>query len=44
VSLIDDRLAIGSIIFEFVYDTIPPKEKYYLIIGITGDKIALGTV
>ena len=42
--LTDDRLSIGSIIFEFVTDTHPPKDKYYIIIGFTNDKIALGTV
>jgi hypothetical protein len=39
-----DYLAAGSIIFEFVYTTTPPKPKYYIIIGISEDKVALGTV
>jgi hypothetical protein len=32
------------VIYEYVYDTHPPKQKFYVIIGIADDKIALGTV
>lgn len=42
--LLDDRLSLGSVIYEYVYDTHPPKQKFYVIIGIADDKIALGTV
>lgn len=44
MELMDDRLSIGSVIFEFVYNTHPPKEKYYIIVGQSEDKIALATV
>ena len=44
MSVVDDRLCIGAVIFEFVTTTHPPKDKYYIIVGISDDKIALGTV
>ena len=44
MSLKDDRLQIGSIIFEYVTNTKPPKQKYYIVIGFSDDKVALGTV
>ena len=40
----DDRLEVGSVIFEIVYDTRPPKEKYYIITGFTADSVLLSTV
>ena len=40
----DDRIAVGSVIRQFVTDTTPPKVKYFIIIGIDGNTIALGTV
>jgi hypothetical protein len=44
MQVIDDRLSVGSIIFEHVLTTNPPKNKYYISIGISDNKIALGTV
>ncbi len=44
MALNDDRLNVGSIIFEYVTTTNPPKNKYYVVVGITDDHIALGTV
>ena len=44
MSLKDDRLQVGSVIFEHVKNTNPPKDKYYVIIGFSNDKVALGTV
>lgn len=41
---IDDRLAVGSVLFEFVTATIPPKNKYYIVVGISENEVALGTV
>ena len=40
----DDRLQVGSVIFEYVTTTTPPKEKYYIVVGFSEDKVALGTV
>lgn len=42
--MLDDRLVVGSIIFEHVTDTIPPKEKYYIVVGTSSDQLLLGTV
>jgi hypothetical protein len=44
MSVVDDRLSVGSVIFEYVTTTKPPKDKYYVVVGISDDKIALGTV
>jgi len=44
MSVNDDRLQVGSIIFEHVTTTNPPKDKYYIIIGFSSDMVALGTV
>ncbi len=44
MSISDDRLQVGSIIFEYVTNTTPHKEKYYIVIGFSDDKVALGTV
>lgn len=41
---IDDRLVVGSVLFEFVTTTIPPKNKYYIVVGISENEVALGTV
>lgn len=41
---LDDRLEIGSIIFEKVFDTKPPKDKYYIVTGFTTDTTILCTV
>lgn len=40
----DDKLEIGSVIYEFVTDTIPPKKKFYIIVGRTSDNLLLSTV
>jgi hypothetical protein len=42
--LADANLCVGSVLRAFVKDTNPPKIKYYVIIGFTNDKLALGTV
>jgi hypothetical protein len=42
--LADDRLQVGSVIFEHVTTTVPPKDKYYVVVGISTNNIALGTV
>ena len=42
--LVDDRLQIGSVIFEKVDDTVPPKNKYYVVTGFTKDSTLLSTV
>lgn len=41
---LDDKLEIGSIIFEKVFDTKPPKDKYYIVTGFTADTTILCTV
>lgn len=38
------NLKIGSVIRAFVQDTNPPKIKRFIIIGISPDKLALGTL
>ena len=30
----DDKLGVGSVIFEYVTTTNPPKDKYYVVVGI----------
>lgn len=40
----DDRLEVGSIFFTMVYDTKPPKEKYFVVVGFTKDSLILGNV
>jgi hypothetical protein len=40
----DDRLEPGCIIFDRVTDTKPPKDKYFIIVGVTSDELALATV
>jgi len=44
MSVKDDRLQIGSVIFEYITTTNPPKNKYYVVVGFSEDKVALGTV
>ncbi|MHA8057172.1 hypothetical protein [Aquirufa nivalisilvae] len=37
-------LKVGSVIKLFVKDTIPPKEKRFIIVGISPDKLVLATI
>ena len=39
-----DNLVPGSVIRCFVNDVTPPKEKYFVIIGTTSDKVLVGSI
>jgi hypothetical protein len=38
------NIQVGSVIRVFVKDTIPPKIKYFIVIGFSDEKVLLGTV
>ncbi len=38
------NLKVGSVIKAFVTDTNPPKTKRFIVIGISADKLAVGTL
>jgi len=38
------NLAVGTVIRLYVTDTTPHKHKYFVIVGFSGDKVALGVV
>lgn len=38
------NIQIGSVIRHFAKDTIPPKIKYFIVVGFADDQILLGTV
>lgn len=40
----ETNIKIGSIIKSFVKNTYPPKEKYFVILGILDDKTLLGVI
>jgi hypothetical protein len=40
----ETNLTIGSVIKTFVTDTTPPKIKRFVILGISADKLAIGTL
>lgn len=40
----DDRVSVGAVIFDFITTTKPPKDKYFVVVGFSDEKIALGTV
>ena len=43
---IDDRISVGAVIFQYVSDTKPPKNKYYIVVGINeqSEEVLVGTI
>lgn len=39
-----DNIKIGAVIRAWFHQTIPPKEKRFIIVGIDNDKISLGAI
>jgi hypothetical protein len=40
----DDRIEIGSVFYQLVSDISEVKRKYFVVVGFTQDKLALGNV